>query len=95
VFITARQFNQKPRIWVATMCRLAARDVPLGGCSSGTKKLVQSEVSPDGDSSPVKRFLEKFHKCKNYIKQAEYMHPFHHTSHAIIDTNKNNRVQLP
>jgi len=46
VFITAKQFNQKPRIWVAAMCRLAARNVPPGGSSSRTQKPVQNEVSP-------------------------------------------------
>jgi len=62
VFITARQFNQKPRIWVAAMCHLAAREMPPGGSSSGTQNQCKNDVSPSGDSSPARRFLEKFQK---------------------------------
>jgi len=44
--------------------RLAAGGVPPGGPSVGTPKPEQNEVSPGGDSSPARWFLEKFQKRK-------------------------------
>jgi len=41
------------------MCRLAARELPLGGSSSGTQNECKNDVSPGGNSSPARRFLEK------------------------------------
>jgi len=44
------------------MCRLAAREMPTGGSSSGTQNQCKNDVLPDDDSSPARRFLEKFQK---------------------------------
>jgi len=42
--------------------RLAAMGVQPGGPSAGTPKPEQNEVSPGSDSSPPRRFVEKFQK---------------------------------
>jgi len=45
--------------------RLAAGIVPPGGFPSRTPKPAYTDESPGGGSSPAKRFLEIFQKCRN------------------------------
>jgi len=57
--------SQNPENDKNPMRRLAAGNVPPGGFPSRTPKPAYTDESPSGDSSPARRFLEIFQKCRN------------------------------
>jgi len=82
VFITAKQFNQNPTTRFSSTHRLAVRDVPPGGSSSGTQNKQHMDESPGGSSSFARRLLENFQKLENSIDRGN-IHAFHTIHHAI------------
>jgi len=56
--------NRNPKLVHTNTRRLAIGNVPPGGSSSRTRNQHKINVLPGGDSSPARRFLEKFQKAE-------------------------------